>query len=399
MSSFKRLNKADVTTTLYAANKLWNIPYTSTASNDAYFYTGSNITFSINETKNNGQYGSLIYNTINHLFYQSYTGSLNTGSIMFNINTYESASQQRPTASYFDYNSNPLLIKQFPSGAGGRIGVLSINQDLYGTKILPNSFQISASSPSGYGYIIKDDGYGNLYDIAQSLNRSIDLGYITLDYFDDGIIGSTSGIFFVGNIFYAQGIAVITNPSSSYQGMLSLRGCTQYTLNAAGNYTFTDCLGINRSISVTSPPQTICVLNGTTPSGGTPAGICTSPRSISFQNEHRIYENEVRCIVKESDFNLTYNSSLLKYGAQIIVPISGSAANGYTTTGSFDNSTIKDFATGSLEFSGSYSTFRPYVTTIGLYNDNNDLLMVAKLAKPIMLSPDTDTTFIVKYDL
>jgi hypothetical protein len=116
---------------------------------------------------------------------------------------------------------------------------------------------------------------------------------------------------------------------------------------------------------------------------------------ISFQNEHIVYENEVRCIVRESDFNLSYNPSLLKYGGQYITPISGSntimtgSNNSFILTGSFD-STVKDFATG--------SAFQPYITTIGLYNDNNELLMVAKLAKPIALSSDTDMTFIVKYD-
>jgi hypothetical protein len=113
--------------------------------------------------------------------------------------------------------------------------------------------------------------------------------------------------------------------------------------------------------------------------------IHTGSYSILFQNEHIIYENEVRCIVKESDFNLSYNPTLLQYGGQYIVP-SGSV---YTLTGLFD-STVKNFATGSF--------FQPYVTTIGLYNDENELIMVAKLGKPIALSSDTDMTFIVKYD-
>jgi hypothetical protein len=114
--------------------------------------------------------------------------------------------------------------------------------------------------------------------------------------------------------------------------------------------------------------------------------------SISFQNEHIIYENEVRCIVKESDYNLSYNPTLLKYGGQYMTLVSGSTSTSgsrYKTTGSLD-STVKDFATG--------SAFQPYATAIGLYNDDNELLMVAKLGKPIMLSPDTDMTFIVKYD-
>jgi hypothetical protein len=347
MSSFKRLNKADVTTVLYTANKQWNLTYSGTP-NDDYIkvYLGRN-----NTNLNTLLDLDLIYANINHCFYQAYTSSLNTGSIMFNVETYESASQQRPTSSYFNYNNNPLLIKQFPTGSSELINVISINRNTFGSKILPNSFIINRPQQSTLNYplvpqvIIKDDGYGNLYDIGQAQNLQIDLGYITLDYFETGNI-TGNGIFFVGNIFYAHGTIIITN--SNYIDLFSLDDPFDST--------------------------------------------------ISFQNEHRIYENEVRCIVKESDFNLTYNPSLLKYGNQVIVPISGSATNGYTTTGSFDNSTIKDFATGSLEFSGSFSIFRPYVTTIGLYNDNNELLMVAKLAKPIMLSPDTDTTFIVKYD-
>jgi len=332
MSSFKRLNKADVTTVDYSANKRWNFTYTSSI-NDEYVvgYKGANESFNTGTLTTNNQYQSLVYSQINHLFYQAYTSSLDTGSLMFNANTYESASQQRPTSSYFNYNTNPLLIKQFPTGVAETIVVLSVNQDTYGSKILPNSFAFSSSAS-----LIKDDGHGNLYDISGPENDYIDLNYLTIafvnGYFDDVTPGI--GIQFVGNIFYSHGIVVLTNQSASYQNL--------------------------------------------------------STGSISFQNEHIIYENEVRCIVRESDFNLTYNPTLLKYGNQYIVPISGSASNGYTTTGSFDNSTVKDFATGSF--------FQPYVTTIGLYNDNNELLMVAKLGKPIMLSPDTDMTFIVKYD-
>ena len=164
MSSYKKLNKADVTTVSYATNKQWNLSYTS-APNDSYatYYIGKNESFNITGSKSNSQYQSLIYSQINHLFYQSFTSSLDTGSIMFNIETYISASQQHPTASYFNYNINPLLIKQFPTGSNETIGVISINQDIYGSKILPNTFQISSSH-----ILIKDDGNGNLYDVKQA---------------------------------------------------------------------------------------------------------------------------------------------------------------------------------------------------------------------------------------
>jgi len=96
----------------------------------------------------------------------------------------------------------------------------------------------------------------------------------------------------------------------------------------------------------------------------------SSSVSILFQNEHIIHENRIHCILKESEFNLSYNPTLV--------------------SGSYNSGSLKDFATG--------SDFHPYVTSIGLYNDENELLMVAKFGKPIMISQETDMTFIIKYD-
>jgi hypothetical protein len=47
----------------------------------------------------------------------------------------------------------------------------------------------------------------------------------------------------------------------------------------------------------------------------------------------------------------------------------------------------------------SGSEFKPYVTTIGLYNDDLELVAVAKLGQPIPKSTDTDMTFVVKLDI
>ncbi len=188
MSAFKKLNKSDVTWVSYNANKQWNFSYSSTPTNDSYLtiFTGTNVTGSFSSvtdpTTSNGEYQRLIYDGINHMFYQNYSGSvLNTGSLMMSVDNYYSASQQRPTGSYFNYNENPLFISNFPTGSGEGIKVLAINQSIYGNKILPNYFQLSSSV-----YNIKDDGNGNLYDYSGSIT-------------------------FVGNIFYAHGLAVITN--------------------------------------------------------------------------------------------------------------------------------------------------------------------------------------------
>jgi hypothetical protein len=182
MSSFKKLSKSDVSVVPYHANKQWTLVSSGDPVLSGYFtiYKGTNLTSSFSsgsDPKNIGQYERLIYTQINHMFYQSYTSSLNTSSLASSI-YYESASQQRPTSSYFIYNDKDNLVKYFPTGANETIRVLAVNQSIYGNKILPNSFVLSSSV-----YYITDDGFGNLNDSSTH----------------------------VGNIFYAHGLAIITN--------------------------------------------------------------------------------------------------------------------------------------------------------------------------------------------
>jgi hypothetical protein len=47
----------------------------------------------------------------------------------------------------------------------------------------------------------------------------------------------------------------------------------------------------------------------------------------------------------------------------------------------------------------SSSYFEPYITTVGLYNENQDLLAIAKLSQPLPSSRTTDTNIIIKLDM
>ena len=58
----------------------------------------------------------------------------------------------------------------------------------------------------------------------------------------------------------------------------------------------------------------------------------------------------------------------------------------YRGTGSY-----QDFVTG--------SDFAPYITTIGLYDDNDDLLAVGRLAKPVKNDKELDISFILRFDV
>ena len=42
--------------------------------------------------------------------------------------------------------------------------------------------------------------------------------------------------------------------------------------------------------------------------------------------------------------------------------------------------------------------FRPYATTIGLYDDAEQLVAYAKFASPIKIEKEFDSIFIVKFD-
>jgi hypothetical protein len=109
--------------------------------------------------------------------------------------------------------------------------------------------------------------------------------------------------------------------------------------------------------------------------------------------ETTIYQNEVKCRVLENDFNYSQNPSVFAkkefYTGSQALPIF--AAQGQTASlGQVVDGTIKDSLTG--------SSFHPYTTTVGLYNEVNELLVVGKLATPYPIPDNTDITFIVKWD-
>ena len=90
--------------------------------------------------------------------------------------------------------------------------------------------------------------------------------------------------------------------------------------------------------------------------------------TCSFSSSYTIYETQYKCTMGESEFNYSQNPSV----------ISGS------------NGTPWGFATS--------ASFAPYVTTVGLYNDQRDLIAVGKLAQPTPISKTTDTTILINVD-
>jgi hypothetical protein len=91
--------------------------------------------------------------------------------------------------------------------------------------------------------------------------------------------------------------------------------------------------------------------------------------TCSFQSSRTIYETQYKCTIRPDEFNFSLNPSL----------ISGST-----------DGTPYSFVTGSY--------FSPYITTVGLYNEAQELLAVAKLGQPLPTSNTTDTTILINID-
>jgi hypothetical protein len=119
--------------------------------------------------------------------------------------------------------------------------------------------------------------------------------------------------------------------------------------------------------------------------------------NISFKNKYTVYEKTIKCTIKDYEYNTSTNPTLRSGSNQYLYLTESEwiestfLPSSYTGSYYFNpNSTLKSFVTS--------SDFTPYVSTIGLYNDSNQLLAVAKLAQPLPLSTKTDTTFIIKFD-
>ena len=205
---------------------------------------------------------------------------------------------------------------------------------------LSNTLLASRYFPTGSGDII-----GVISIPSNLFGEYIKPGTFTLSYesgsfIDDGEGNVLTGSLKVGDIIYEHGMIILTNDGIPGQDGY---GYANYgsTLYGASDSSF--------------------ILNI----------IQNQDLLISFNSTITIYESQYKCNIRENEFNFSQNPTL----------ISGSSNSG----------TLNNFATGSY--------FNPYVTTVGLYNNNKELIAVAKLSQPLPLSSVTDTNIIINLDL
>jgi hypothetical protein len=254
------------------------------------------------------------------------------------------------TSSAFDYYPQTTLYQSQSRELTTGAFLLSIPRNLYGTAIKPESFKLTLTQnafqiflPVLPGYIA--DGYLQTFDSA---GRRPPIDWEPIPMFsnvilDDGegqlYVSGSSPRNYVGDIIYPHGMAIITD--------ISVASFAASTLKHYSSTTYLD-----------------------------------------FKSSQPIFTHNYHCKLRESEFNFTYNPSALSSSLETV----------------YDNidevySTGYNVSTGELNNNITGSAFQPYITTVGLYNDANQLIAVGKVNRPVPKSANTEMTIIVKIDI
>ena len=207
--------------------------------------------------------------------------------------------------------------------------IITIPSEYYGEKIKEQSFTLTDKSftdNGGNNPIIIDDGKGNLYSTNAHYSQSSETSISSSDNY-------------VGNIFYEDGIAILTE-TASWSGSVNYSDITNDT-----NFT------------------------------------------LEFDSFNTITTHEYSVTLRPHEFNKSMNYTLR-------MPLSGT----FTNLTELTSSIIANPYLAS-EFTGS--EFTPYITRINLYNrgDDDTPVIVAKLPKAVRKSNKISTTFKIRIDL
>jgi len=220
--------------------------------------------------------------------------------------------------------------------------VISVNRGRYKEKLLPGSFNLRLTNGSDTL---------NLTDNSQVLS--------TISYTDSGrVYDIVSGS--NGTPFTTLNALGYSRASGSYGkflpdvGVIVLNGEALKSSAAGGGLG----LSINETSAtgLTSSPNLITFYN-----------IVKAGGRFTLQSEETITSNYVFIRVRNSEYNYSTNPSII--------------------TGS-----------GELRYDVLINTPQAYLTTVGLYNDNNDLLGVAKLSRPLLKDFTKEALIRIKLD-
>lgn len=337
--SFKRLDPEDVA---ISAESVVAPAWTGQATTLTSFYTSSN-----QVGVGSGNYYYDIYQSAPGTTGATVQFSIGYGNLQGSGSTPINTAVNFASPSSVIYGQYRTLVNgdentnfTFGNTTPNSIYVISLNRARYKEKLLPGSFNLTLS---GSGGIIK------LTDNSQAIKAVsyVDAGRV----FD--IVSGSDGIPYTGVTTTG-----FTPGSGSYGKFLPDVGTV--VLNVAALSGSAAQGGISLQINEGSNIAT--TTNLTTFYSAIKLG-----GSFKLQSEETITSNYIFVRVRNNEFNYSTNPSI----------ISGS---------------------GELRYNVLVNTPQAYMTTVGLYNDNNDLLGVAKLSKPLLKDFTKEALVRIKLD-
>jgi hypothetical protein len=453
MGAYKQFLASDIVVTPFEVNKAFTFEgaaalTASVVSIDRFLGTNLSGLFHPTTDPTTGQvstqYQRLIYNSVKQLYYSNYLSSsygdqANVGYIVPGNNEAGNVlvGSTSSTGRYFDYNQTDLTFpKYFPTASGSTIGVLSIPSRLFGNYIQPNSFRyITAQSTASIEVATVILNIAQLFATNGSTSGSININgvefYATSSltlpsnepssnppriyfYIANGQPTSTTRTNLINAITASLNFSSSISPYDTYLSDItaSISGTSLLlqakTPGVAGNaYYITGLIPPTPTTYFTNGFDTRTITDdgeGNLVSGSNIYGnifyyhgmailtsgsssdilnfVTSSAVTCSFSSSLTIYETQYKCTIRSSEFNVTLNptaevsGSLLSYSGSYFYQPKGGVPTDNTT--------------------GSY--FAPYVTTVGLYDEDQNLLAIGKLAQPLPTSATTDTTILVNID-
>lgn len=342
--SFKRLDQEDIT---ISAESIVAPAWTNQVTTLTSFFTSS-----IQPGQTSGQYYYDVYQ-VNPADAGGIVSP--TASVQFSIgygNTQGSGSTQisvvsGSTPSLINYGQFRTLVNgdentnfTFGTVTPNSIFTIAVNRSKYKEKLLPGSFNLTLTSGSN---VLK------LTDNSSTVT--------TVSYLDAGrvydIVSGSNGVAYTG--LTTTGFTTASGAYGKFLpdvGLIILNGAALSSSVAGGGM----ALPINEGANVSSRLNLNTFYNAIKTGG-----------NFKLQSEETVSSNYVFVRVRNGEFNYSTNPSL----------ISGS---------------------GELRFNVMVNSPQAYITTVGMYNDNNDLLAVAKLSKPLLKDFTKEALVRIKLD-
>ena len=125
------------------------------------------------------------------------------------------------------------------------------------------------------------------------------------------------------------------------------------------------------------------------------SGSVLNEFTIRYRSTKTIYENEIFLSVLENEFNVSQNPSAVDFNGADFGKIKLHNIKSSIVNNKFGGFADYEFSS-SIDPTGSY--LAPYITTIGLYDDQLNMVAVAKLPQPIKSLPEYPVNFIIRFD-